>query len=523
MATPLVGIGDVVAHKYIIEHIIGQGGMGVVFAARHGELERRVAIKFLLPEFAEQSMAAERFRREARAAARMRGEHVCRVLDVGTLGTGIPFMVMEYLEGHDLASELGARGKLPIDEAVSYVLEACEAVAEAHVAGIIHRDLKPANLFLENRADGSRRVKVLDFGVSKSLLELKDGRSALTRTSNLVGSPLYMSPEQLDSARDVDARADVWALGVVLFELLTGDPPFQGETIPQLVAAVLQDTPLRTSQLRATLPPGLVQVLERALAKPREQRYASVADLAEALGGFAPPTAAGSITRVRRIIESKPPSGDRESPSRAPGASASATPIQDAPSGDDATIAGADRVRAAKRRWLIGGMGLAFVLAAVAYFAWRGQEPLAARSADAARPSDPAQPSAADPLGADAPLPLEQNARAVAGGAGTGPSVIEPVAPAPAPVNDVAAVASPSGEARPGAVVAGETLRETSHPEAPVRAASAEAAAPRAARPVKVLAPPPTPVAPAQPEPAPSPEPRNAPAGSEISDFGGRR
>ena len=175
MAAPPIGIGDVVAGKYVIERAIGEGGMGVVYAARNRELEQRVAIKFLLPEFAEQGMAAERFRREARAAARLRGEHVCRVLDVGTMEAGVPFMVMEYLDGRDLASELDHRGQLPVEESVGYVLEACEALAEARVAGIIHRDLKPANLFLETRADGSRRVEA-NFDSNLRLRELIVGR-----------------------------------------------------------------------------------------------------------------------------------------------------------------------------------------------------------------------------------------------------------------------------------------------------------------------------------------------------------
>ncbi|HEX4352856.1 MAG TPA: serine/threonine-protein kinase, partial [Polyangiales bacterium] len=257
MSAPPVVIGDVIAGKYVVERVIGEGGMGVVLAARHLELDQRVAIKFLLPEIAETGMAAERFRREARAAARIRGQHVCRVLDVGTLETGIPFMVMEYLEGRDLASELEDRGRMPVEEAVGYVLQACEALAEAHANGVIHRDLKPANLFLEACADGSRRLKVLDFGVSKSLIEGTAGRqAALTKTSSLVGSPLYMSPEQLDSARDVDARTDIWALGVVLYELIAGHTPFNGDTIPQLVTAVLHDPPRALSASQITVPNG---------------------------------------------------------------------------------------------------------------------------------------------------------------------------------------------------------------------------------------------------------------------------
>src|SRR5262245_61491336 len=186
--------------------------MGVVVLAWHIELEQQVAIKFLYPEFASNQNGAERFRREARAAVRIQCEHVARVLDVGTLeGQNIPFMVMEYLEGRDLARELKERRALPPLEAVAYVRQACEAVAEAHSLGIVHRDLKPANLFLCQRPNGARLIKVLDFGISK-LVSGTPHRLSITDTSILLGSPAYMSPEQLESSRSVDGRADVWSL-----------------------------------------------------------------------------------------------------------------------------------------------------------------------------------------------------------------------------------------------------------------------------------------------------------------------
>jgi serine/threonine protein kinase len=302
MRAPPVNPGDIIADKYVVEGVIGDGGMGVVLAARHRELEQRVAIKFLLPEIAEQGQAAERFRREARAVARIRGEHVCRVLDVGTLDDGVPYMVMEYLEGADLASELEQRERLPSDEAIDYVLQACEGLAEAHAAGIVHRDLKPANLYLALRADGSRCIKVLDFGVSKSLLEGSVRAAALTQTSSFIGSPFYMSPEQLDSAKTVDVRTDIWSLGVVLYELLTGQPPFCGTSMPQLVNALLHDEPAPLHTRGLQLPEGLEAVVIKALQKRRKQRYSNVAEFAEALAPFAPQRSLLSVERASRLL-----------------------------------------------------------------------------------------------------------------------------------------------------------------------------------------------------------------------------
>jgi len=227
--------GTLLAGKYRVERVLGQGGMGVVVAAQHIHLEERVAIKLMLAEAAFSAEAVARFVREARAAAQLESAHVAKVSDVGTLEDGRPYMVMEYLDGHDLANVLAANGPLPLQDAIDYLLQASEAIAEAHSIGIVHRDLKPANLFLTRRRDRTPQVKVLDFGISKvSGSARSSSDNALTRTSTLMGTPLYMSPEQMTSVRDVDARSDIWALGIILFELLTGAPPFVGETLPQV-------------------------------------------------------------------------------------------------------------------------------------------------------------------------------------------------------------------------------------------------------------------------------------------------
>lgn len=299
--------GDILAGKYRVEQILGEGGMGVVVAAWHIELDERVAIKFLLPEHAERGDSAERFRREARAAVKIKSEHVARVTDVGTMeDTGVPYMVMEFLDGHDLAQELELRGFLPVHEVVSFMLQACEALAEAHALGIVHRDLKPANLFVTTRADGQRMVKVLDFGISKSLT----GQSSdmqLTKTQALIGSPLYMSPEQMDSAKDVDQRTDIWSLGAIMYELLTGHPPYTGQSIPQLCAAILNSDAKPLMSYRPEIAEELDAVVQRCLAKSVELRWQTVGHLARALEPYAPREAVHSIQRVQRVLEGSRP------------------------------------------------------------------------------------------------------------------------------------------------------------------------------------------------------------------------
>jgi serine/threonine protein kinase len=304
------------AGKYRIERVLGQGGMGVVVAAMHTALDERVAIKLLLPDALANPETVARFQREARAAVRIKSEHVARVTDVGAvdpaalalqpalgipLAPGAPFMVMEYLEGQDLAAVLRAAGPLSVADAVLYVAQAIEAIAEAHSIGIVHRDLKPSNLFLTRRPDGTPLVKVLDFGISKAAMPgTLDG--AVTTTSAVLGSPMYMAPEQMIASREVDSRTDVWALGVVLYQLLTGRGPFNGTTMTELCARILQEphSPVRAS--RADVPVEIEAVVSRCLEKDRTRRFASVADLAEALAPFGGQAAALSAERARRLL-----------------------------------------------------------------------------------------------------------------------------------------------------------------------------------------------------------------------------
>jgi eukaryotic-like serine/threonine-protein kinase len=297
--------GDVLAGKFRIERVLGVGGMGMVVSAMHLQLDERVAIKFLLPEALLNAEAVARFGREARAAVKIKSEHVARVTDVGALDTGAPYMVMELLRGQDLSQVLRDQRALPIAVAVQYVLQACEALAEAHAIGIVHRDLKPANLFLTARADGSPCIKVLDFGISKVSSQSGSGSDmGMTRTQSIMGSPLYMSPEQLASARDVDQRADIWAIGCVLYELVTGRVPFEAETMPQLCTLILHTEPPPPRSIRADVPELLDQVILRCLRKDRHQRYANVAALAADLAHFSPDAGPRSAERISRVLSS---------------------------------------------------------------------------------------------------------------------------------------------------------------------------------------------------------------------------
>jgi serine/threonine protein kinase len=334
--------GTVLAGKYRIGPVLGRGGMGMVAFAHHLQLKQPVAIKFLHPFVGHDGDAVTRLLREAQAAARLRSEHVARVLDVGASGNGTPFIVMEHLEGQDVASLLRA-GPVPPSTAVDIVVQACEALAEAHALGIVHRDLKPSNLFVTRRLDGSTLVKVLDFGISKTTVDTDAGvpdtqviqgdaidtqrsgddaggddvivppppaaawiEPGATRTEAVMGTPGYMSPEHMRSSKHVDARTDVWSIGVVLYELLAGRRPFLADT----------RVALRTLVEAAPLPPlppsvstGLARAVARCLVKDPADRFPDVAALTAALAPFAPAPdeVQAAAARMARVLGSTRP------------------------------------------------------------------------------------------------------------------------------------------------------------------------------------------------------------------------
>jgi serine/threonine protein kinase len=288
MLPRLPRIGDVIGGRFRVVRIIARGAMSTVVEARHVRHGGAVAIK-LLPSGLGQRAAA-RLEREARFLANLRNDHVARIFGVGVLDDGTPYLVMELLTGGDMAALLATEGPLPTDEAIAYILQASRGVAEAHARGIVHRDLKPANLFLTTTRSGAPCLKVLDFGVSK----VNEGSAAATAASrdHVVGTPLYMAPEQFSTPAEVDARADVWSLGVCLFELLTGEVPFKEKTILRQYALLITKPAQSVCELRADVPAAVAQVILRCLRRDPKERYATATDLANALEAASPAAAA---------------------------------------------------------------------------------------------------------------------------------------------------------------------------------------------------------------------------------------
>ncbi|MET0792371.1 MAG: serine/threonine-protein kinase [Polyangiaceae bacterium] len=438
--------GQILAGKFRIERVLGQGGMGIVVAAIHLQLDERVALKFLLPEALHSPEAVERFAREARAAVKIKSEHVARVSDVGTLESGSPYMVMEYLHGEDLAGYVRRNGATPIAEAVEFLLQACEAIAEAHALGIVHRDLKPANLFVTRRVDGSPCIKVLDFGISKLTIPGASPELGMTKTHSIMGSPLYMSPEQMSSTRNVDARTDIWALGVILYETLTGRVPFDAETMPQLCGMILQDPPRPLRDLRADISESLQAVVFRCLEKNREHRYANVAELAFALAPFAGAAAQRSAERIARVLGVAPTASAAQAAALAAPIAAAASVR--AGSSTNTNFGASNEPKKSRAPLLIALVaGAAAVLGGLGWFATHGHaatdtaaEPSSSKPtlAVASEPAPPAPAPPATQAPAVVPAPTAV-AASVTPPSGVSPSAASPSAAPPSSKPAVAA------------------------------------------------------------------------------------
>jgi eukaryotic-like serine/threonine-protein kinase len=385
--------GEILLGKYRVEEVIGVGGMGRVVRASHLYLQQPVAIKILLPELADSQSTVARFLREAQSTVRLRSEHIARVMDVGTMPDGSPFMVMEYLEGHDLNQILRHHGPQPAQAVVDLILQACEGMAEAHAMGIIHRDIKPSNFFITHRPDGSNLLKILDFGISKTPAELSD----LTGTQTVIGTPTYMAPEQMVSARSTDPRSDIWSIGVVMYQLLAGRPPFEAETYAQLVLKVGTGPP---NPLHMPLPPGLQDIVFRCLEKDPSRRMQSVGELARMLAPYAsdPMSASQAAERASRILTS--PRGGQGGNALGGGQGGlSMTPPALTPkswnktggsslSGGAGQMSTGTRVVRAGRGIVIAGVATLVVLAGVGGFFIAGAMKGASKSSSAATPEE---------------------------------------------------------------------------------------------------------------------------------------
>jgi len=278
-------VGEVVGEKYRLVRLLGEGGMGSVYEARHDVIGRRFAVKFLHAELAGHPEILARFRREAQAAGSLENENIAAVTDFGSSPDGAPYIVMEFLEGEDLAKTLARNGPLPISRSAHILIQVCRGLTAAHARGIVHRDLKPENLLLQQRGDGGDLVKILDFGIAK-LKSTEHRPEAATRTGITLGTPYYMPPEQARGQKELDERADIYALGVILFELLSGQKPHNGENYNAILYSILMGSAPRIEQFRPDLPPELAAVVHRAMASEANQRYQSVSELAQALAPF---------------------------------------------------------------------------------------------------------------------------------------------------------------------------------------------------------------------------------------------
>ncbi|MEA2750287.1 MAG: eukaryotic-like serine/threonine-protein kinase [Myxococcales bacterium] len=492
--------GDVLAGKYRVERVLGSGGMGYVVAARHLQLDQLVAMKFLRRsgtplETRDETEATGRFLREAKAVVRLRDEHVAKVFDVGTLEGGEPYIVMEYLDGCDLSALAKSRGPIPASEAVEYVMQACEALAEAHSIGIVHRDVKLANLFVTRGHAGSPLVKVLDFGISKVNPFGGEQDQEMTRTASMLGSPRFMSPEQMRDPRNVDARSDIWSLGVVLYRLVAGKAPFEADTLGRLLSMVMHENPDPLAMVRGDLPPGFSETVQHCLEKDPDGRFMNIAQLAYALVPFAvdPVRARGVADRIAATLSVAQVPHTMEIPALfgIPQAGISQTlPPGANDTGTAAPWAGTHggRLDPARANMIWAAVALAATLVAGGAFAWaRHERAVAPPSVSAASPGQPVQAGATSGLPGTA-APAVDGDPFAAGGHVLGASPL----PSPFPAPIAAPILSGTTGANDPALTTARPPSTGSEP-APRRPAAPAAAPRKPTRPAAAPAPGPAP------------------------------
>lgn len=461
--------GEIIGGKYVIEDVLGLGGTAVVMSATHQHLQQRVAVKLLLNNAATAGVDAERLLREAQTIAQMRSPHVARVIDVGTMTNGSPFMVMELLEGIDLEGHLQLRTRLAIGEAVDIVMQVCEAVAEAHALGIVHRDIKPGNIFITRDVDKRPLVKVLDFGLSKLSIRAKQqAQKKITSPLEVMGTPAYMSPEQLRATSDVDERSDIWSLGVLLYELCTGELPFDDDSVQALCVKVMRDP---WKPITLDMPPGLETVITRCLQKDPDHRFPKVSALAIALAPFSEKKE--RLDRVLRVQPlSLPPTTvmkpEDVPPYRPPGAPTQAAVVTD-------TSIDFDDEDPFKKKggWSLFGFGVAgalaggAILAGVAMYAGKasqnaaGTAPAPASAPPSSAAAGPAPVASASPPTSPEPatgtsMNATASAAAIASAAKTGKRPLRPAAGSPR-----ASAAGPTTAAPPAKPIDPDKLLET--------------------------------------------------------------
>jgi serine/threonine protein kinase len=405
--------GHRILDKYEIIGQLGKGGMGVVVAARHLTMGTVVAIKFLNAKFEGNAEAVARFVHEARLGARINSKHVAQVYDVDQID-GAPFIVMQYLDGESLDALLEKRRQLDVAEAADILLQACEGIDEAHAAGVIHRDLKPSNLFVTTER-GKPFIRVLDFGIAKST-----GPSdvSITACAAVFGSPGYMSPEQYEPTRNVDTRTDVWSLGVILYELLTGTRPFPGNTIAEVYAALHAGSYKNPAIVRAEIPPGVVQLIAQALEREPDKRLPSVEAFAAKLAPFGTDVGQAcyaTIQRLRAGSSEGARNADSETPPptslATPPANNETTPVRATSSTGPSIVVPQPKSDPPARRWPRYAAASVVVAAAAAASAIvlpraHAARPVASPSAEVAMNVDPAPPSSAS--AGSTPAPMEE-------------------------------------------------------------------------------------------------------------------